>query len=57
MLLLSSIFPLYKENHNLSIKIALIRQRMSGLIAKFTVAIQHENKYCPFGFQYFGISH
>jgi len=57
MLLLNIIFPLYKENHNLSIKIALIRQRMSGLIAKFTVAIQHENKYCPFGFQHFSIFH
>lgn len=35
----------------MSIKIALIRQRMSSLIAKFTVVIQHENKQCPFGFQ------
>jgi len=28
---------------------------MSSLIAKFTVVIQHENKYCPFGFQHFTI--
>lgn len=29
---------------------------MSGLIAKFTIVIQHENKRCPFGPRHFSVS-